>query len=976
MAQNRTRVSKPSQTPGAASRQPSTYTLAAHLSHPPIPGMVWVALLGIMISMTLVIFLMTPLTHNLDDIKITLFYLTGPVLMLIGLAAIYLKVVPLPPRVAGLALLGYGLVMVISTLFSNFELKGFHLVPTQSDQSWIAWNQTLFVWCAAGFFMSAFCVGSHRSSSRIFLRFLVLTVLATNLIGYFFFDVTNSPDHASGVAKLYKYLYPSDASRDGSALSNLLYTLYTADGALQSTVLNRDFYAGFLLLFLPFSLLMALDPGPTRKPAIWRSIGLVTALLTTLSIFLCQSKGELISGVFALAFCGLMFFRFGKIADLRRRHLLTWTVGLLLTLGLVIWLKSPTMMSQLKSLNNAFGSRRIIWSGAWQIFLHFPLLGGGPGTFRIYFPTYRAADYFNHDINNVTTFSHNYFLDILSETGSLGFICFITMLAALTLVGLNHALRHPDSRIRLYLSATIGALMGFYGSNLSSPNARWVIGAVPMWAVIGLLAGLIRQAEGCSRPKAQPLAANVPEIGEPALAVASPMHNWAKFLILGLGAIGVVALFCAYPTGLNYFNSAKLYNTGLMYMDQGMAINQAIADQEKANHPLDEQEKKEARAKALFYLETSTRHFDRAIKTDLTNESAYYKVGSVYTTLSGMYQEIAQQLRAKGKEQDADSYAQQSDEYLKQAKEAYETLAHYDPDYAEIHFNLGLIYQSWADYLKGKAAAARREANPTADPGALLKEASDYERRAVEHMDRMSTLSIKPEVSTELGRYYVQMKHYDKARDIFRAASDRYPADNDLAIYYYKTAYNVGDFKGAGEALRRLWVISPADDSRLDQLISTAQDHHLDSILEDVAKRLEKINPVHPRLYEMQLYLAADQKQPERMMASAKRYILCGGQDLEMYQMGAEAALALKKNEQAKEFYQQIVRIDHDGKTTYSMEARKFLNLVRQPAAEKTRAKADVAAPAAKAPDKATATHGGAPAPAATTRQDRVTSQR
>ncbi len=77
--------------------------------------------------------------------------------------------------------------------------------------------------------------------------------------------------------------------------------------------------------------------------------------------------------------------------------------------------------------------------------LRLGVVGGGPGSFRNLFPNHRSPDYFLYDISNVTLFAHNYFVDVLCETGLVGFAVFMTFLGVLYAKVLQvHLIQHQQ----------------------------------------------------------------------------------------------------------------------------------------------------------------------------------------------------------------------------------------------------------------------------------------------------------------------------------------------------------------------------------------------------------------------------------------------------------------------------------------------------------------------------------------------------
>ena len=90
-------------------------------------------------------------------------------------------------------------------------------------------------------------------------------------------------------------------------------------------------------------------------------------------------------------------------------------------------------------------------------------------------------------------FAHNSFLDILSETGVAGSLANLAFAGSLAYLAFRMLFRTADRRLRLMLIAAMCGLFGMYGSNMTSPNAMWPIGAVGLWSILGYALGLVLQ---------------------------------------------------------------------------------------------------------------------------------------------------------------------------------------------------------------------------------------------------------------------------------------------------------------------------------------------------------------------------------------------------------------------------------------------------------------------------------------------------
>ena len=854
MAKRRTR----SQRPGAptleiSAPEPSVNRETALPVEEPTHGYSVALTIFHIVCLTTVVLAMTPWTHNLDDIKVKLFLSLGPLLMLAALGAIALGVARGPHPIPGWALAGFGAVILLSTLLSEY--------------SWAGWFQVLFFWSAFGFFVSGVCIGSNRRTSRWFFKYLVIQLLVVNLIGYFMFDLTGSPDHGSLVAHLFRFLFEDGRAVIHRDLYNLFYTLMRADGSMQSTILNRDFFAGFCVLYLPLAMCLALDPDSRRWSIQWRVVATLTVVLTLMSIFLCRSKGEWIFGAIVVVLFFIMWAFAGKGIAIDKRHLVATVGGIAILLATLGWMKSPTLFGQLKSLGYSIHSRSLIWFGSYNIWKEFPLFGGGPGTFRIHFPQFRAADYWTGEVSNVTLFSHNYFLDMICETGLIGFICFCVFLGSLMVGGFFWIRRHTDPHLRLRLAAVIAGIVGIFGSNLSSPNGRWVIGATSMWTVLGLLGGLWIQARG----------SEATQKGRSTRLRAQPGRFAAGATLLA-GVLGLAILYPSFMTGKRYFESAKHYAQGYSTRDYAYTLLEdprGGADFKK----LDEM------------LGDAYEQFEYAIATDSTNMSAYYQKGSAYTTLYQINQQWSRKLRAAGSVKEAEDKFNQSIKYLLAAKQSYETLSQYWPDYAEIHYNLGIVYNAYANLLASELVFAERSEDETP---------AQFRSRARDHLERMGRLSTKPEVAEMRGQQYMLLGDDAKARDVYREGLNNDPDDREqaerLAVNLLGVGQRIGDREAIAEALLALWKQSPAEDWRLDQLLEMCEQSQLDTIpettrdaldvtLEAALYELARINPIDPRVHAGRARLAQRHGDPDEVLAAVERYIKCGGSDPEILQL-------------------------------------------------------------------------------------------
>jgi tetratricopeptide (TPR) repeat protein len=73
--------------------------------------------------------------------------------------------------------------------------------------------------------------------------------------------------------------------------------------------------------------------------------------------------------------------------------------------------------------------RKIVWNGALQVWLHYPLFGTGTETFAFSYYLYRpAAHNLTSEWNFIYNKAHNEFLNIAANTGTMGLLSYLTLI--------------------------------------------------------------------------------------------------------------------------------------------------------------------------------------------------------------------------------------------------------------------------------------------------------------------------------------------------------------------------------------------------------------------------------------------------------------------------------------------------------------------------------------------------------------------
>jgi O-antigen ligase len=92
----------------------------------------------------------------------------------------------------------------------------------------------------------------------------------------------------------------------------------------------------------------------------------------------------------------------------------------------ILWARTHTVEDFLQSLS--WIGRLAAWRAAWEMIVHNPLTGVGPGLFRVFYPQY--------DVVHVAYFlelggmnAHNLFLNVCAETGVLALVGVVGLFA-------------------------------------------------------------------------------------------------------------------------------------------------------------------------------------------------------------------------------------------------------------------------------------------------------------------------------------------------------------------------------------------------------------------------------------------------------------------------------------------------------------------------------------------------------------------
>lgn len=254
-----------------------------------------------------------------------------------------------------------------------------------------------------------------------------------------------------------------------AALGIYQYLTGEAGGFTRGTFVNRNHFAGFLEMCFPLALGYVLTIGEwtetTKKSFIKRLISsdniqkqmlfLFLLGVVLLSLLLSKSRGGIFSIIVSLVFFYIVSSRF-----LKKGIEIKWVIYTAVTVGIIlsIYIGLFPIIERYLLIEEDFPSRTLIWKDALSIIKDFPLFGSGLGTFSYIFPLYRVS--IVKPI--VYNFSHNDYIQLLTETGGIGFLLLMTALAVFLITSVRNLLRLSSEQNYLRFFLLLGALTGIF----------------------------------------------------------------------------------------------------------------------------------------------------------------------------------------------------------------------------------------------------------------------------------------------------------------------------------------------------------------------------------------------------------------------------------------------------------------------------------------------------------------------------------
>jgi O-antigen ligase len=295
-----------------------------------------------------------------------------------------------------------------------------------------------------------------------------------------------------------------------AAIGLVQYFLAWPDGIARGTYVNRNHFAGFLEMALPFAILYPVavirrtrsrrhsPAGPVLKAAPF----LLLAALILAGIIYSFSRMGYVSTLVTLFVMAAVSFG-ARLSPLRR-----WIAigGLALMILATFALLPPYRLimrfAQITSADALTSEGRVeLWTETLPLIATYPVFGCGLGGYESAFRPFKASKPMFRD-----DYAHNDYLQYLAEMGAVGFLIAALLILALFRAAARAAGR-PEPETRWLGLATTGAMTAILLHSLADFNLFIPANAMSLAWITGIASGLefsgrpLRARAGSGSPK-------------------------------------------------------------------------------------------------------------------------------------------------------------------------------------------------------------------------------------------------------------------------------------------------------------------------------------------------------------------------------------------------------------------------------------------------------------------------------------------
>jgi len=273
-----------------------------------------------------------------------------------------------------------------------------------------------------------------------------------------------------------------------------------------STFGNPNFLSSYLLLFLPLLFCFFISAKNSLAKFYYFALSLVYAAYLALAMTRSSWAGAVLA--FAVLFAFADFRKF--IGGARKKIILfafiilavffAWpqqngayssaAAARFAQIPLPSSFKNLTLDADPSALNQSYHQRLMMWTCGMRTLKKHPLLGGGWGSFQYEYGMCQGDLIKEHPaLRSFVTqanSAHNELVEVLAQSGFLGFAFYLAFYAALIIL-LLHNLKIFNPAQRLFYGALFAGLCGVFADNMFNITMQTLNVAFAFWFVVGLI---------------------------------------------------------------------------------------------------------------------------------------------------------------------------------------------------------------------------------------------------------------------------------------------------------------------------------------------------------------------------------------------------------------------------------------------------------------------------------------------------------
>jgi len=261
---------------------------------------------------------------------------------------------------------------------------------------------------------------------------------------------------------------------------------------------NPDFLGGYLSLIFPLSAALFLSNGLKNKKGVF---ALVSSAIILLCLFLTATRSAIVAftGSFAILSAIVLF---QKNAEPKKRWFVSFIalIAIVFLLGISgqgnikgIFKRFSTIINAQELKTDSSAQYRLsLWRTSIAMFKVHPIFGVGLGTFKLHYPIFQAREKrAGNVLSSLPTQEsrvHNEYLQILSETGIIGFAAFLWLIFSVLAAGVKYISSEKETKNKFFIIGLYCAIVAMFFDSIFAFPFRLTSHTTFFWIFLALMA--------------------------------------------------------------------------------------------------------------------------------------------------------------------------------------------------------------------------------------------------------------------------------------------------------------------------------------------------------------------------------------------------------------------------------------------------------------------------------------------------------